>query len=551
MLIISTKPNDTSVLNIVTCLINESPPKIQEAETLIEMLSADKRSWDNRLRISNILLNNGQVDQAKNIIHDLDITEYFQDSTHVWQVNLLLNVLDRTDQGDEITKLLETKEAIEMLSADKNSWDNLLGISNILLNYGQVDQAKNIIHNIDTTMYFQDSINEWQVNLLFEVLLRTGRGDEIAKLLENTKIVEMLEMLEEETLVDLKLDIGRKLIMQGQQTTAKNILAGIDEEKLSNKKHIGDLGLLYKHLSMFDKANRVFYVAERKGCIDQRISTHMAIVFMCLGETDKASIYIDKHAQSDSRIPVNLLWKAKLLNYSGQHVKALYWIDILLLYYPNRPVPRCFGFVEKGNTLRSLGIYEEANNYYQKAQLIEHSLTFWLWIAYFEHAMTLIYLGEIEDALTIVWNGCKCKSHLNSEKFNPCVILYHFLLHRKNRSKEFFISPEKWADNIRFCPFPFLPHKTWMLLLTAIVLKEQGRAEKAKNIIYEIITNSEINNNYQQEYLLTKINSWYNSEYLNYLSSVLFPNDFNWKVIRHIICYVEDSISRQRICLLT
>ena len=532
----------------MTCLINETPTNVQESGILIGMLSVDKNTWDNRLRIGNVLLNKCQVDQARKVIHDIDATKYFQNSTHVWQVNLLLNVLHRAGRGDEITKLLETKEAIEMLSVDRQNWDNLLGISNILLIYGQVGHAKRIIHNIDTTKYFQDSINKWQLILLFEVLLRTGRGDEITKLLENKKIIEMLE---EETLVDLKLDIGLKLIMQGQQTTAKNILAGIDEEKLSNKKHIGDLGLLYKHLSMFYKANRVFYVAERKGYIDQRISTHMAIVFMRLGETDKASIYIDKHAQSDSRIPVNLLWKAKLLNYSGQHVNALYWIDMLLLYYPNKPVPRCFGFVEKGNTLRSLGRYEEANNYYQKAQLIEHSLTFWLWIAYFEHAMTLIYLGEIEDALTTAWNGCKCKSYINSEKFNPCVILYHFLLHRQNRSKEFFISSEKWADNIRFCPFPFLPHKTWMLLLTAIVLKEQGRAEKAKNIIYGIITNSEIKNNYQQEYLLTKINSWYNSEYPNYLSSVLFPNDFNWKVIRHIICYVGDSISRQRICLLT
>ena len=431
---------------------------------------------DIRLRVANALLAQGQIDQAKELIAEINSAEYFQQAASAGQVNLLFSVLIRTDQGDVSFFLLESANMAERFSVFDDI-DIRLRVANALLAQGQIDQAKELIAEINSAEYFQQAASAGQVNLLFNVLVYAQRSNEIVRLLEDVKVIRLIGG---EALIDLKLDIGRKLIMQGQRYTAKKILISINPDKLTNKDHFDALGLLYIHLSMFDKASSVFNVAEKKKCIHPDLFTHMAILFFCLGKMDKASKYIDEQIQSSRRTPTNLLWKAKLLNYSGQHVKALYWIDVLLSKYSSNPVWRCFGLVEKGNFLRSLGKYEEANICYQKAQSTNHGVTFWLWIAHFENAMTLIYLNKAEAALASALKGCSYKSPIYNEKYNPCAILYHYLLYRQNRSKEFFILPEKWADNAMLWPFSSMQsYKKWMLLLTALVLNERRKPNAA------------------------------------------------------------------------
>jgi tetratricopeptide (TPR) repeat protein len=476
MLSLSTTPNHASLLNLVGHLLQETPSNVPVALELTGMIRTEKSPWDDCLRLANMLLNHGQIDQGKRSISKIDAVKYFRKATSAGQVNLLFSVLIRTDKGDEALFLLESTNMAKRFSVF-DDMDIRLRAANTLLAQGQTDQAKGLIAVLDPGKFIKHANNAAQVKLLFNVIAYFQRYSESLRLLEDVKIFRLFGR---EALVNLKLNIGRKLIMQGRRRSAKKILVSINEDKLSNKDHFDALGMSYIHLSMFDKASLVFNVAERKGYIHPDLFTHMSILFFCLGKMEKASKYIDKQIQSSGRTPTNLLWKAKLLNYSDQYVKALYWIDILLSKFSFNPAWRCFGFVEKGNTLRLLAKYEEANICYKKAQETNHAATFWLWIACFEHAMTLSYLDKTDAALASALKGCSYKSPVYNEKYNPCAILYHYLLYRQNRSKEFFILSENWADNARLWPFMTMPsYKKWMLLLTELVRNERKKPNAA------------------------------------------------------------------------
>ena len=609
MLLLSTRPDNLSLINLAGHLLQETPSMVQEAVELSGMFRAEKSSWDVRLRVANMLLDNGQINRAKEMITAIDAAEYFQQATSAGQVNLLFSVLIRTDKGDEALFLLKSVNIANRFSVFDNM-DIRLMVANMLLSQGQTKKADEFINGLDAAKYFEQAASAGQINLLLRVLVLTDKGDEALSLLESANMAErfsvfdgmdirlrvanallaqgqidqakeliadldpvkfikhasnaaqikllfnlvayfqrsaeILRLLEDvkiirlfggETLIDLKLNIVNKLIMQGQRQAAKKILTSINPESLSNNDHAGLLGLAYIQLSMFDQALHVFGVAERKGHIHPDLSVYMSILFLCLGEVDKAKEYIDKYTQSNKRTPSNLLWKATLLNYSGQHAKALHQIDVLLSNFSSNYVHQCFGFVEKGNTLRLLANYEEANVCYQKAQETRHGATFWLWIACFEHAMTLVYLDKTEEALTAARNGCTYKSHMYSEKYNPCVILYHFLLYRQNRSKEFFISPVKLAENAKLWPFSHMPHKIWMLLLTAIVLEEQCHTQTAKGVIGEIINYSTINELGQrgkQKELLYACNNWRDKRFLEILFNsigILSIHSFEYRML--------------------
>ena len=455
MLVLSTKVNDVVLLNITECLINEHPPKINEAANLIEIISSDKKSWNIRLRISNMLLN-----------------------------------------------------------------------------HGLVDHAKKIIHHIDTKVYVQGSINAGQVKLLLKVLTCIGQSGEVIKLLGTKKTIEILG---EKALLNLKLDIAGNLIMQGQPQAAIEILKKINLDELINNDQVSMLGLSYMRLGMFDKVRKVFKRSEKFKQISSKLLLYKALMHICLNNIDQAEDCIDQQVLLNNINSSNQLWKAKLLNNKGEHIKALHYVDNILSKTAFDAAERCAWLIEKGNTLRLLLMDIASCVCYEKAQRTFHNTTYRIWIAYFEHAMTLIYQEKYDGAITVARNGCDCKSHMFSEKYNPCVILYNFLQYRKKRSFEFTVPPEQLTANAKLWAFPFLPHKMWMLLLIAILLKEQGESEKAKNLIYEIVMDAEIKNNLQQDYLLTHINTWCSNGFFNCLSSCVFVNDFNWRVIKQII----------------
>ena len=113
----STQSNNTKLLNIVEYLLQSSPPRIQEAVKLVMLVRAEKISWDSRLRVAKKLFLHGQLKEAQAILFDIDLTDSLSKADDVTflttYTEIILEVL--LHASFETAKKLATKIAIAKL----------------------------------------------------------------------------------------------------------------------------------------------------------------------------------------------------------------------------------------------------------------------------------------------------------------------------------------------------------------------------------------------------------------------------------------------------
>jgi len=542
MLSLSTTPNHASLMNLAELLLEGRQSRVQQATVLAGMVPPKKSSWDTRLHLANMLLTSGEIGQAKEIVGGLDPVEYFQQATSAGQLNLLFSVLIRSDRGDEALFLLESVNMAERFGV-LGEVNIRLRVADELLAKKIIDPINKLIAGLDPAKVMKYVNSADQVRLLFNVIAYFQRPSEIFRLLEGEKTIQMFSG---ESLVDLKLKVVNTLIMQGRREEARNLLSSMDPETLMSPTSGGLLAHSYTQLGMFDAADDCFAIAENKGLISDEFYIFKGVLHYCLRQMGSAEKCINKNIEQHGKHPPSLFWKSHLLNFNGRHQEALTWLDNL----PNSsslavPVHMVFIYVEKGNTLRSLGRLDESLEFYKKAEIIElsHKATFWAWIACFEHAITLFYLGEHARALQIAEQGSRLDSRTYSNSYNPCTILWQFLLHRQKITKEPPTDPAEWARYAKLWPFPYFHHKMWMLLLAAIVLSDQKGAKGSEVIINDMVDDQTIVALNHKDFIngiLGNSESWKNQGVLNALSAAIWPNHaekaFERMMVKRLVC---------------
>ena len=425
-------------------------------------------------------------------------------------------------------------ELASLIHPDVNAWDIRLRLSLALLVQGQIQQAERITDNFDFVEYIQRTQNISIIKSLFNLIPYVQDSRMTIELLD---YVESNKVFDRDSLIELKIRTANIFIMIGKGDAGEMILKSISPETIANQDHLGLLGFYYIYLSKFESAAKVFDVAKQKELTHQNLSVFMAINQFCLNDFGKAKITIDNYAINNHRTPLNFLWKAKLLNYEGQFDEALQWIEkALCTSVIKTPVQRCFCLIEKGNILKSLWEIDRAIKCYKEAIVEDHGSLFWLWIAYFEYSMTLVYLGRIDDALAAALKACSYKSYKYNSKFNPCSILSGFL---SFRIKQFQVaSAREWADKACLWPFPYMSYKFWMLILTGTALEKNRFYDDAKSIYYRIMaTNKKVNETQLDRFSCKKENDilFHDHNLMDAIRSKCWPNDFNWNVIRLLI----------------
>lgn len=425
-------------------------------------------------------------------------------------------------------------ELISLISPGANSFEVRLRLVLALLEHDQVLQAERIFENFNATEFIRNVQKVSGIKSLFNLLPYVQQDE---KTVETLDFVASKNIFDEYGLIELKLRTANLFILIGKSDVAELILESISPAEITNQNHLSDLILYYIYLSKFESAMNIFDFAEQKGMIHHpNFSVFMAINQFCLNDIEKAKTTIDKDIAFNSSAVLNMFWKAKLLNYTGQHDQAAFWIETLLNGSSDIPlVHKCFYLVEKGNTLRSLGRIDESIKCYQKAVENDIGALHWLWIAYFEYAMTLVYLRELNGALSIAIKGRNCKSYKYNSKYNPCSILSDFLSLRLNQLPE--TSVNGWADCACLWPYPFFPYKIWMLVLTGIALEEKRFYDEARNVYNKIhktyVCASEAKGN--GLFLMREKDIIFrNRNRMDILQSKFWPKDFNWKIFRQL-----------------
>lgn len=424
---------------------------------------------------------------------------------------------------------------ISLIPPGANSWEVRLRVARALLLHDQSHLAERIIENLDVTEYIRNVQNVDDVKSLFN-LLPYVQQPEIT--LESLDFVASNNIFDQYSLIELKLKVANFFILIGKSDAAAIILNSISYANITNQEHLNFLGLYYIHLSKFKTAMDVFNFAERKEIIHHpHFFVFKGVNQFCLNDIEKAKATIDTKIEPKRRTVLNMFWQAKLCNYAGQHDEAYFWIETLLDDSSDFSlVQKCFCRVEKGNTLRSLGKIDEALQCYREAVENDIGALHWLWIAYFEYAMTLIYLGRVDDSLSIAVKGCKCKSYRYNSKYNPCSILSAFLSLRLSQLTE--ASVQEWADCACLWLFPYMPYKIWMLVLTGIALEEKRFHYEARNVYNKIlkmdvcVSEDQVN---AIPYLEENVFCFHDRNLMDILRSRVWPNDFIWDVFKRLI----------------
>lgn len=424
-------------------------------------------------------------------------------------------------------------ELLQWISPDAIDWETRLRWALILIKHGCLDQAEKITDGFTAADYFKCPHDVNNVKSIFAVLPYVQPS---SKTLELLSFVESNDMLDLESLVGVKLRATNSFIYSGKSAAAKIIIKSISCETVTNPHHLTMLGLYHNHLSMFDSAEKVFHLAEQRVLKQPNLSVHMAQNKLCLNEFETAKQTIKENAGSSQRTHLNLAWQAKLYHFEGRVNEALVWINKALRMLDDGSPQKCFCLIEKGNELRSIGKMDLSINCYTEAIEKEHDMVIWLWVACFEYAMTLLYLGEVDEAVSIALRGCRYNSYKFNSKFNPCLVLSDFLAIHLGKPPT--ISVHEWPKNAMLWPFPYLPYKLWMLIFSCAAFEKNRLFDDAKKI-YDSIMKTGKNNQRMQESYCSNIfpspsNIFHECKVMDVVQSKLWPNDFNWNILRRL-----------------
>ena len=453
MLLLSTRLDNMSLMNLSEHLLQETPFNVPVVLELTEMFRAEKSSWDDCLRVASMLLNNGQIGQAKKLIAELDSAKYFGGATSAEQINLLLRVLVLTDRGDEALSLIESIKMTKRFSAF-DDMDIKLRAANTLQSQGQAEQACTLIDNLESADYLKQATNADQADLL----------------------------------INTKISCANQFILLGRKKEGEALLSDINADALSIPQQASLLGMTYNRLGLFDFADKVFTIFENKGFCCPNFYLHKAITHLCSMQYKEAHKCISRDINTYGQSILRLFWEMRVLNIMKQYEASLSIAQEALAHYASSPTHRCFVLIEQGIAMRSVGRLEEALPYFCEATLDRNSRPPWLWIAYFEYAMTLILLGKNGKARAMATNGHHIAYPRACMPYNPCTILSIFLGRKQGLKVEQHPPLEEWISYAKRWPWPFLPYHLWIFLFTAIILRDDNNQDFIEKHLCETMT---------------------------------------------------------------
>lgn len=443
----------------------------------------------------------------------------------------VLNIISKLLQSETLADIECAYELLNLIPLQDQRWtEQIFSLSIKLLENGKRCQAKEIARRINYLEFIQNTQSQTSVKKIFNFLPYIQDSVITMELLD---YVESNNCLDQDSLIELKLQTVRILIMIGERGSAKKIIQSISVDTIIHYNYAALSGLYYIYLSMFEEARYLLKIAGKMDKKHAHLSIYTAINYFCQGDIKKAIEAIEQNLTNGQLTPFHIFYKSKFLNCNGLHEQAYNLVkEALDLSLTIVPEHRCIYLVEIGNTLRLQGKDKISIQFYKEATELKFTAVFWLWIAYFEYAMTLISLGKTEDALRIVSNGSILKSQNYNTCFNPCKILRELLLGQSGKKTRKAL--RQLQEGALLWPFPHLPYKFWMLVHIGIVFEKNGLWEDATHVYYDIIKESTQENRIHKKFLqLAKDQTikFHNQRVLLNLKRMFWPNDPNWKTI--------------------
>ena len=479
-------------------------------------------AMDIRLKIANLLLLQNRPDAAERVITDLEAQAYFHKATGIGNIKLLFNVLMGTGHSDICCDLVEDLNAERRFSRFE-VLDIRLNLAVFLLNNNRKGRARNVLQSMDGKHYLAH-VSDIQQFLKFFLVMCDSKS------IKNFSGLLLGDFLEQHfkytAIIDIKVRIVSRCIMQGERETARQILVTIPIDSIRSPDVIEQLGTAYILLEMFDTARMVFEVGERRKIISKLFYMRQALLHICLWEHDKLRASIENDRRENGSSDLNTYVLAFLLARQGRYEEADRCIDALV-DNPNAGMDlQLAGLTLKGNILRSMGACDKALSYYAQATSGRQYPSIWWWVALFEYAMTLFYVDQIDQAMSKAEEGKNYSIPFADASFNPCLFLNHYLVGRFASGSDRSFDATIDCRPVASWPQPHTPYKMWMYLLSGFSMDEAGETELADAAITAIVADPVHTEPSQRKGLQERFSNaclWRNTEFLDALSLAIWP----------------------------
>jgi hypothetical protein len=225
-------------------------------------------------------------------------------------------------------------ELVRMIQIDACAMDIRLRLANAFLIQGQTHEAERIISKIDAVAYVQYAPSSSSINLLFSVLIRTDRLNEVVFLLESGILAKCFDEVEN---MEWKLRVATALLDQNQRNKAENLLFAIDvdnayteDTKLQNIfSRIGWLRFIRSKDLAYEKAIPCFKKDQRLGRLTGQWQKNYAHALAAIGREDEAEHVVEDAYEKDKTLNNGFAVCGWIRYFISEYApeKALQWFE--------------------------------------------------------------------------------------------------------------------------------------------------------------------------------------------------------------------------------
>lgn len=501
------------------CAVELLPGRIKDAP------SPEKAFSDGLSVVQSVKASILKVLNAKDIINPtymlssvlLNITEFSTLIAHAAPIGKVLNCFRKIEYPGNAIKMALIQYFISSPDASKDN-----------------EMTEAVHHVLNGMDFFELDVSG--IPAFIVCMAAFGDIDRAISVLNSKKIDEAFPGFDA---IALALQCALSLICKCDRTSAEKIIKHIDPERINRQEHIDTLCLLYIRLYKFDEAHKMFRLAEKKSLNGGLFHFYKGIYHYCRWELDEMEKCIAQESKRSNGQPDTLL-EVLFTNRLGRHSETLTVLDKLCNSSLWTDLKLASMFV-KANILRSTLDFEGAVKCYSSAESMPRS-GLWSWMTLFEHAMTMLFTGNEEQALLLAREGTLLTFQSFSSCYNPCAFLYKFILHRHADSNNGTCFSAGSLNEALSWPLACVDYRAWMLLFVAAELDAKEDADGAREIIYRLISDpliTEPGRRKNLNALFSKVQSFRNPQFIDALSDAMWPyhsaDSYERKILKKIM----------------
>lgn len=378
---------------------------------------------------------------------------------------------------------------VRLLPQDKELWDVLIQLGDILVTEGQPEEAEQIIcqkllAGVSVCKVVENIENVKLIMLLCSLLIYLKKVDIVLRMFSSDQFKRRVSS---DLDFEIKIKVINALTQMGDSKNSRNLLSEIRRDRILDCRQRALVGKAYIYLRLYENAFRMLMDNAVENSSDSVLSISRTTLMSVAGDISGAYQCnrgnIKKYGVSGGSIA----WNTRLLNMLGRPKEAVGCARDYLSRCLGSDGEVRFVIYEMGRALRNIQEYTEALERFSDIAKCFGKPNIYQWIGRFEGAMTLIYMEDYDQAKRISGEGASIRLPFYHEDMNVCKMLSSFLEYGMKNIAE----RERNLAYARSCgatwPLPHVQYHLISYLILAVLYDRSGKPEMSRNVLVKCV----------------------------------------------------------------